>query len=196
MAYFAPDSIGGQAYLAPDEPPSSASTVTGVTVTPATATISEGGTIDLDATVAGTFSPSQAVSWTTDLGTVTTSGVLTAPAGVATVTATSQQDGTKSGFATITIAAVTSSLTARTVTLTLGDTAGACANLTGIKVSFHDEPSPELTTVARYQSAAETADASGVLTFSFNSTLASGGIGLISVLMPDGRHYLQPQAVS
>lgn len=27
MAYLAPDSIGGQAYLAPDEPPSSGSTV-------------------------------------------------------------------------------------------------------------------------------------------------------------------------
>jgi hypothetical protein len=82
------------------------STVTGVNVSPTTAT----GSQTFTATVAGTGSPSQAVTWSTTAGSINSStGVFTAPAATGstqtiTVTATSVQDGTKSGTATVTIA--------------------------------------------------------------------------------------------
>lgn len=86
-------------------------TVTSVAVSPATASVSGGTTRQFSATVSGTNSPSQAVVWTTSAGTISTSGLLTAPAaaGVAqtlTVTATSTLDGTKSGTAIVTVPAV------------------------------------------------------------------------------------------
>ena len=85
------------------------STVTGVTVAPTGPTVAGGATQAFTAVVAGTGGPSQVVTWTTDLGTVT-SGVLTAPAATGSiqtghVTAHSAQDGTKTGSATFTVPA-------------------------------------------------------------------------------------------
>lgn len=84
------------------------STVTGVTVAPPTAVVPGGTNITLAATVAGLFSPSQAVTWTTTAGSVNSGGTATAPAATSTiqtvtVTATSNQDPTKSGTATLTV---------------------------------------------------------------------------------------------
>lgn len=92
--------------------PATGSTVTGVTVSPSTATVTGGATQTFTATVAGTGSPSQAVAWTTNAGSITSGGVLTAPATTGsvqtvTVTATSAQDGTKAGTATVTVPATT-----------------------------------------------------------------------------------------
>lgn len=70
------------------------------------------------------------------------------------------------------------------------------ASLTGVRVSFYDEASPDLLGVPRYQSAAETTDGSGVLAFSVGSTLASGGTGYIVVDLADGRHYNAPVQVT
>lgn len=89
---------------------SGASTVTMVSVTPGTAT----GSQQFTATVVGTNSPRQAVTWATNLGSISNTGYFTAPAATAaqqtaTITATSVQDGTKSGTATSTIAAAASS---------------------------------------------------------------------------------------
>jgi hypothetical protein len=85
------------------------STVTGVTVSPSTATIASGAQLDFNATVAGLFSPSQGVNWTSSAGSVDSAGLLTAPSvtvdTVVTVTATSQQNGSYSGFATVTVSA-------------------------------------------------------------------------------------------
>lgn len=92
--------------------------------------------------------------------------------------------------------AVTPSLTARTVTLTLGDTVGVSASLTNLKVAFYDEASPNLHTVPRYQTATGTTNSSGVLTFSVNSTLASGGTGHIVVLGAANVHYNGPCVVA
>lgn len=85
-----------------------ASTVTGVTVSPGTAT----GSTTFSAVVAGTNSPSQAVTWTASAGAISSTGVFTAPAAASsaqsiTITARSVQDATKAGTATVTIAAVT-----------------------------------------------------------------------------------------
>jgi hypothetical protein len=89
-----------------------ASTVTGVAVSPGTATVTGGSTQVFTATVSGTSSPSQSVAWTTSAGSISAGGVLTAPATISTVqtvtvTATSLQDGTKAGTATVTVPAAT-----------------------------------------------------------------------------------------
>lgn len=85
-----------------------ASTVTGVTVSPGTAT----GSTTFSAVVVGTNSPSQAVTWTASAGAISSTGAFTAPAAASavqsiTITARSVQDATKSGTATVTIAATT-----------------------------------------------------------------------------------------
>lgn len=85
-----------------------AQTVTGVTVTPATATLPKGASLDLTAKVATTNFANQAVKWsvTGDGNTVTTGGRVTLAAnatGTVTVTATSVADPSKTGKCTITV---------------------------------------------------------------------------------------------
>ena len=89
-------------------------TVTAVKVAPATADVQKGSTRTFSATVEGTNSPSQAVTWTmtgnSDANTnISTAGVLTVAAGetasTLTVKATSNADSTKSGTATVTVKA-------------------------------------------------------------------------------------------
>lgn len=89
---------------------SSTPTVSSVTVSPASLSLDLNGTTtgNLSATVNGDNNPSQVVSWgssNTSIATVSASGVVTAKAvGTATITATSQQDSTKSGSCTVTVA--------------------------------------------------------------------------------------------
>ena len=81
--------------------------VSGVTVTPTTATLAVGATVNLVPTVAVTNFGSKAVVYTSsdeDVATVDASGTVTAiGAGSATITATSVQDSTKTATATITV---------------------------------------------------------------------------------------------
>lgn len=103
-ALFTAQRAGGNAVFGPASGASS-STVTGVTVSPTTAT----GSATFTAPVTGTGGPSQAVTWTTTAGGITSGGVFTAPAATGsvqtiTVTATSVQDGSYYGTATVTIA--------------------------------------------------------------------------------------------
>lgn len=182
--------------------------VTGVTVTPASVTVNGGAVVDFAWVVHGVVGVSQAVSLSTTSGTIAPDGTFVAPAATSaaqtgTVTATSVQDPTKSGTATFTIPAQAEqpTMATRTVSVTLGSRAAAgsgvaAANLTGLSVSFHDEPSPHLTTVPRYQSATETTNAAGLLTFSFSSTLPVGGQGLLVVSGAGGVHYNAPIAVT
>jgi len=83
--------------------------VTGVSVTPASSALAIAGTQPLAATVTGTGSPSQAVTWSSSapgVATVDGAGLVTAVGpGLATITATSVQDPTQHGTATITVAA-------------------------------------------------------------------------------------------
>ena len=87
----------------------SSPTVSSVTVSPANLALDLNGTKtgNLSATVNGTNNPSQAVNWSssnTSVATVSSSGVVTAKAvGNATITATSQADGTKSGTCSVTV---------------------------------------------------------------------------------------------
>lgn len=92
--------------------------VTSVTVSPSTATISAGNSVDLSATVVTTGFANKAVTWSVDSTskaagiTIDQNGHLTIPAGVTTVetvtaTATSVYDSTVTGTATITNASYT-----------------------------------------------------------------------------------------
>lgn len=96
---FASSPFANAIMFNPGEP-----TITSVTVTPATATIAAGSTIQMVATVVGTNFASQEVTWTASAGTITPSGFFTAPSsGTVTITATSKVDSTKTGTATITV---------------------------------------------------------------------------------------------
>jgi hypothetical protein len=93
--------------------PSPNPTVTGVTVSPASASVVKGDSRTFTATVAGTGAPSQVVTWSvsgnnnggTTIGSAT--GLLTVASGetatTLTVTATSTYDNSKSGAATVTV---------------------------------------------------------------------------------------------
>jgi len=83
-------------------------TVTAIQVACSPTSVSAGATASCTAIVAGTGSYSSAVTWTASAGTISSTGVYTAPAtaptsGTATITATSTQTGTVSGSATIAI---------------------------------------------------------------------------------------------
>ena len=85
-------------------------TATGVTVTPATATVKKGATAQFSAKVAGNLVP-QRVVWTTNstVSLIDHDGTLQVSpdetAATITVTATSVYDGTKKGTATVTVSA-------------------------------------------------------------------------------------------
>ncbi len=86
-------------------------TVSNVAVTPTTATLSGGGNQQFAVSVTGTNSPSQAVTWTASVGTISASGLYTAPtatssAQTATITAKSTLDVSKTGTAAVTISAM------------------------------------------------------------------------------------------
>jgi hypothetical protein len=92
--------------------PAAVATVSSVSVSPSTATVVGGATQQFAATVVGTNSPSQSVTWTASAGSVSSSGLFTAPAATSssqtiTVTATSTADTSKSGVATVTTPAAT-----------------------------------------------------------------------------------------
>lgn len=85
-----------------------APTVTSVTITPATASLPVGGTLQLKAAVAGTGFPQKTVSWASSNQNVTVNadGLVTVKSGAtgtAAITAASVVDITKKGTATITV---------------------------------------------------------------------------------------------
>ncbi len=87
---------------------SGSSTITSVTVTCSPSTILYGQTSQCSATVMGTGSFSSGVTWAASAGTISASGLFTAPSGgvtslQVTITATSTQDTSKSGTATVTV---------------------------------------------------------------------------------------------
>lgn len=87
-------------------------------------------------------------------------------------------------------------LTARTVTVALADTTGTLANLTGLKVAFYDETTPDLHSVPRFKTASGATDSSGNLSFTVQSTLSVGGTGSLVVQMADGRNLVTSVAVA
>ena len=90
------------------QPTTTPPTITSVSVACAP-TIAPSATSQCTSTVQGTGSYSSEVTWSSSLGAMSATGLLTAPAavGVVTVTATSVQDPTQSGEATVTVQLVT-----------------------------------------------------------------------------------------
>ena len=86
---------------------SSSSTVTSVTVSCSPTTVTSGGTSQCTATVSGTGSFSTGVTWTASAGTISSTGLLTAPSVTTitsvTVTATSTQNTSVAGTASVTV---------------------------------------------------------------------------------------------
>jgi hypothetical protein len=103
-------------------------TVTSVTVTCTPTSVQTGQTSQCSATVTGTGSYSSAVTWSAVSGTVSSSGVYTAPAtipasGSDTIKAISTEDSTKSGTATVTVTpAIVVSVTPTTASVEVGST--------------------------------------------------------------------------
>lgn len=89
----------------------------------------------------------------------------------------------------------TPTLYSRTVTLTLAtgtDTSGnpiLATNLAGIKISAYDEATPDLRNAPRYKSSTQTTNASGVLSFTMQSALASGATCGVSVQLASGLNF-------
>jgi Abnormal spindle-like microcephaly-assoc'd, ASPM-SPD-2-Hydin len=103
-----------------------------VTVSPTSATVPSGGTQQFTAQVVN--SANQAVTWSVTAGTVSSSGLFTAPVVsktmTATLTATSVADNTKSASATITVTFTASTLSANPASLAFGTVqVGSKANL-------------------------------------------------------------------
>jgi hypothetical protein len=84
--------------------------VTGVTISPTNQSVQTGQTIQFSDTVQGTTT-NTSVTWTASAGSISTSGLFTAPssAGTVTVTATSNADASKSASTTVSVTAPTSS---------------------------------------------------------------------------------------
>jgi hypothetical protein len=111
------------------------STGVSVSISPTSATLNGGGTRQFTATITG--SPNTAVTWSlTGVGTLSTSGLYTAPATVAsqttaTVKATSQADSTKSASATVTINPVAVSISPNSASVQTNGTQQFTATVTG-----------------------------------------------------------------
>ncbi len=92
----------------------SSSTVTAIMVSCSPSTVTSGGTSQCSATVSGTGNFNSAVNWTSSAGTISSSGLLSAPTVTTqtsvTVTATSVQNTSVSGSATVTVSPSTSGI--------------------------------------------------------------------------------------
>jgi hypothetical protein len=105
-----------------------------MTISPGSASLSSGGSQQFTAAVSG--NSNTAVTWSATGGSVSTSGLYTAPsaAGTYTVTATSAADTTKSASASVTVSAapvVAVSITPGSASLTTGGTQQFTASVTG-----------------------------------------------------------------
>jgi len=109
-----PIAVEGSTTPVPAPPPGSFATVTGVTVTPSSATVARDGTQQFTAIVTGTNNPAQTVAWTVTTNQGNVNGTSISETGLLTVgpnqnpttlivTATSTVDTTKSGTASVTV---------------------------------------------------------------------------------------------
>ncbi|MBM7116984.1 beta strand repeat-containing protein [Archangium primigenium] len=141
--YTAPDQAGTYTVVATSvaDPSRSASTqvrveAPGITVTPNGSTVDQGAVVQFASTVTGVSNTS--VTWSvTGGGTITASGIYTAPAqeGTITVIATSVADPTKKGSATLTVRPVQVSITPPSQTIAESGTAAFYATVTGTTAS-------------------------------------------------------------
>jgi uncharacterized protein YjdB len=165
-------------------------TVTSVSVSPSTASVQKGNTQNFSATVSGTNSPSQSVTWSVSGGSASSidaSGVLTVGAGETatslTVKATSVADNSKNGTATVSVTTATPStptvtsvsVSPSTASVQKGNTQNFSATVSGI-----NSPSQSVTWSVSGGSASSI-DASGVLTVGAGETATSLTVKATSV---------------
>ncbi|MCL2564088.1 MAG: S-layer homology domain-containing protein, partial [Oscillospiraceae bacterium] len=155
-------------------------TVTGVTVTPATATVQAGATEQFTATVQGTNNPPQTVNWTvTGLpGTTIVDGLLTVAASETatslTVTARSTHTNTVYGTATVTVTSAPPTVTGVTVTPnTATMQAGLTEQFTATVQGTNNPPQGVTWSVTGNASAETTISTSGLLAVAANETATS-----------------------
>jgi hypothetical protein len=170
---------GGQAKLTVIYAPPAI--VTNVNTSCSPTTIQSGQTSQCSATVQGTGNYNSAVTWATNVGTISNNGVLTAPSvtttTVVTVRATSVQDSTKSSSMTVTVNPIPSTITKVTVscsptTIQSGQTSQCSATVQG---SGSYNPAVTWTTTAG------TISISGLLTASTVATATSVTVSAKSV---------------
>lgn len=130
---------------APDPAETEPVEVTGVNVSPATATVASGGTLQLTVSVTGTSFPAQAVTWDTPYGSVDSSNLFTAPARSTDVTfnitATSVVDPDFSDYATVTVLAAVVAppeVTSVVVTPATATTNGAAVQLSATVLGLNN----------------------------------------------------------
>lgn len=156
-------------------------TVTMVTVSPLTPSVAGGSTQQFSASVIGTNSPAQTVTWTTSAGSINAStGLFTAPAATSsaqmiTVTATSTVDTGKSGTATVTVPALTQTPTVSSVSVSpsTASLSGGAQQTFMVTVSGTNNPAQTVTWTA----SAGTINSSGV----FTAPAASGSVQTITI---------------
>jgi hypothetical protein len=166
------------------------SIVTGVTISPTTAT----GSVTFTGTVEGSGSPSQALTYAKMSGPGTLVGAAyTEPAATnsiqyAVVRATSVQDPDYWADAVITIAASITPVTATSVTVTFENRSGDLqSNLAGMKWAFFDQPRPDLLSAPVAKGSAESTNSAGVLVLDITGTaLLSGATGYLVFSNTDG----------
>lgn len=160
---------------------SSSPTVTSVTVTPSAPSVPGLGTQQFTAVVAGTNSPAQTVTWSvlSGVGSVNSSGLYTAPASTgsaqnAVVKAISTLDTSKYGTATVTVPAVTITIS--------GATSGNDGSVVALSASGGTAPYAWTTDAGTITSGGNlTLPGSGTGTAHVGATDATGAIGTYSV---------------
>ena len=149
-----------------------------ISITPASATLEPGASTTFTATVTG--SSNTDVKWSvegTDSGTITSSGVYTAPtkAGTYTIKATSAADPTQSATAQVTVGAVSVTLSPKTASAEQGATVQFTATVTGssnteVKWSVEGAGNGTITTTGLYTAPAK----SGTFTVKATSVASPG----------------------
>ncbi|MHB1935374.1 MAG: alkaline phosphatase family protein [Acidobacteriaceae bacterium] len=139
-------------------------TVSSVSVACAPSSIAPGATSQCNATVDGTGSYSSTVTWTASGGSINTSGLLTAPASAATVvvTATSTEDTSKSGTATVMVATQSSPPTISSVSVSCDPTTIAPSATSQCKASVQGTGS--FSSTVTWTASGGSIDAAGLLT--------------------------------
>ena len=125
---------GGSSTTPPNDP---APTISGVSVSCSATTVAAGQALQCSVIVTGTGAFNNAVNWSTSGGTISSTGLLTAPAsaGSVTISATSAADPTKQGTAVVTVTSTSTitgvSVSCSSTTVAVGGTVQCAANVTG-----------------------------------------------------------------
>lgn len=166
---------GGSNVTNPSSP--AGASITAVSVVCSPSSVAAGSTSQCTATVQGTGSFASTVTWTATGGTIASSGVFTAgnSSGNATVTATSTQDSTKSGNATLAIKSPSISITQVTVSCSPTSVAAGATAQCSASVQGTGGYSPAVTWTA----VGGTVDANGL--FTAGATIGSATVTATSV---------------